>query len=128
MIDVIQAAADLQKVCQTEGWKFCIIGGLALQRWGEPRFTKDADATIYTAFANEEQYIEKLLANFQPRIADALRFAFERRVLLIQSAKGVGIDVALGGLRSKPPWCSAPRCSFTRRMCLSSRVQPKIWS
>src|SRR5438552_3575923 len=29
--------------CQEQGWRFCIIGGLALQRWGEPRLTRDID-------------------------------------------------------------------------------------
>ena len=33
MNKVIQAAAELQNVCQSQGWQFCFIGGLALQRW-----------------------------------------------------------------------------------------------
>jgi hypothetical protein len=38
---VIQAAAALQAVCEVEHWEFCFIGGLAVQRWGEPRETID---------------------------------------------------------------------------------------
>jgi hypothetical protein len=34
---LIQAAADLQAVCVQHDWRFCFIGGLAVQRWGEPR-------------------------------------------------------------------------------------------
>lgn len=98
MIEVFQAAADLQNVCLREKWRFCFIGGLALQRWGEPRFTKDADLTLYTGFGGEERYIEILLRHFPSRIADAAEFALLNRVLLLQSSKGVGIDVALGGL------------------------------
>ena len=31
------AAADLQAFCSAHGWNCCVIGGLAVQRWGEPR-------------------------------------------------------------------------------------------
>lgn len=43
---LIRAAADLQSVCEQHGWKFCFIGGLAVQRWGEPRETIDVDLTL----------------------------------------------------------------------------------
>lgn len=46
MIEVILAEADLQSVCQSQGWQFCFIGGHALQRWGEPRETVGVDITI----------------------------------------------------------------------------------
>lgn len=48
MTEVIQAAAELQSVCQNERWQFAFIGGLALLRWGEPRETVDADLTLLT--------------------------------------------------------------------------------
>jgi len=34
-----QAAADLQSFVTDSGWPFCIIGGLAVQRWGVQRVT-----------------------------------------------------------------------------------------
>jgi hypothetical protein len=96
--EVIRAAAELQAVCQAEGWQFCFIGGLALQRWGEPRETADADLTLLTGFGGEERFIEILLRHFEGRIPDAARFALERRVLLLRARNGVGLDVALGAL------------------------------
>ncbi|MEY4637306.1 MAG: hypothetical protein RJA55_3104 [Acidobacteriota bacterium] len=39
MTPLIQAAADLPSVCEAHGWRFCVIGGLAVLRWGEPRET-----------------------------------------------------------------------------------------
>jgi hypothetical protein len=48
VIEVFRAAAELQKVCAAEGWRFCFIGGLAVIRWGEPRETVDADLTLLT--------------------------------------------------------------------------------
>jgi len=96
--EVIQAAAELQAVCQTQDWQFCFIGGLALQRWGEPRETVDVDLTLLTGFGGEEQFIQILLEHFEGRIPDADEFARKRRVLLLRSRKGVGLDIALGAL------------------------------
>ena len=98
MIEVINAAAELQALCQSHGWQFCFIGGLAVLRWGEPRETVDADLTLLTGFGGEEPFIQLLLEHFEPRIPDAAAFARERRVLLLRSDRGVGLDVSLGGL------------------------------
>lgn len=98
MIDLYGIAAKLQAICYEHRWKFCFIGGIAVQRWGEPRVTQDVDATILTGFQNEEQYLSVLLHHFAARIEDAFRFAVENRVLLLKSATGVGIDISLGGL------------------------------
>src|SRR6266571_7330473 len=96
---VINAAAELQALCERRAWRFCFIGGLAVQRWGEPRETADVDLTIITGFGDEDTVIEGLLQEFAPRISDAVEFARSRRVLLLRSKEGVGLDVALGALR-----------------------------
>jgi hypothetical protein len=96
--EIIRAAADLQALCQAQNWRFCLIGGLALQRWGEPRETVDVDLTLLTGFGGEEPYIKLLLENFASRIPDPADFALARRVLLLRSPAGVGLDIALGGL------------------------------
>ena len=98
MIEVIRAAEELQRVCEDQGWRFCIIGGLALQRWGEPRETVDVDLTLLTGFGNEPPFIEILMAQFEGRIEHADEFALSRRVLLLRAKSGVGLDIALGGL------------------------------
>lgn len=98
MTALIRAAADLQAVCESHGWKFCFIGGLAVQRWGEPRETVDVDLTLLTGFDNESLFVAALLAAFEPRVPDAPAFARENRVLLLRASSGVGLDIALGGL------------------------------
>ncbi len=98
MNEVIRAAAQLQAVCETNRWRFCLIGGLALQRWGEPRETIDVDLTLLTGFGGEDPYVSELLRHFEPRMPNAAEFAFIHRVLLVRTASGVGIDIALGGL------------------------------
>lgn len=60
MNEVFRAAADLQAVCLSEGWRYCFIGGLAAQRWGEPRETVDVDATLLAGLGREDVYINVL--------------------------------------------------------------------
>ncbi len=98
MIDVFRVGEAIQAFCRGQGWRFCFIGGVALQRWGEPRVTKDVDLTLIAAFGDEERYVERLVRQFSPRIANAKEFAAANRVLLLQSPEGIGIDIALGGL------------------------------
>jgi predicted nucleotidyltransferase len=97
MKTLFAAAAGIEKSLQSLGWRFAFIGGIALQRWGQPRLTNDIDLTVFTGFGNEEEYIDHLLNMFQPRIDDAKNFALTQRVLLL-SAGGVPVDVALGGV------------------------------
>jgi hypothetical protein len=96
--ELVRVAAEVQALMESESWRFCFIGGLAVERWGEPRETIDVDLTLVTGFGDEERYVRTLLDRFDGRIADAAAFALENRVLLLRSASGVGIDIALGGL------------------------------
>jgi hypothetical protein len=48
VIELIQAAEQFQEFCASQHWRFCFIGGLAVQRWGEPRFTADVDLSLLT--------------------------------------------------------------------------------
>lgn len=98
MNEVLRAAAELQAVCESNAWKYCFIGGVALQRWGEPRETVDVDVTLLTGFEDVQPFIETLLGQFEGRIPDAGQFARERRVLLLKSAAGVGLDIAFAAL------------------------------
>lgn len=98
MNEVIRAAAELQAVCEREGWRFCFIGGLAVVRWGEPRETVDVDLTLLTGFGGEDRFITALVSRFEARIPAAEAFARDNRVLLLRTDSGVGLDIALGGL------------------------------
>lgn len=39
---VLSAAGEVQHFCERQGWRFCFIGGVAVQRWGEPHLTNNA--------------------------------------------------------------------------------------
>jgi hypothetical protein len=97
MRELLEIAKAVQDLAAQERWRFCFIGGLALQRWGEPRLTRDVDVTLLTGFGGEEKFVDVLLERFDPRRADAREFALTRRVVLV-AHRGVGIDIALGAL------------------------------
>jgi len=97
MRQLIEIASELQAFCDSRRWRSCVIGGLAVQRWGEPRLTRDVDVSLLTGFGTESAYIEALLASYQGRVADAAAFALRNRVLLLQKG-GVGIDIALAAI------------------------------
>ena len=140
MNEVIRAAAELQSVCEGEGWRFCFIGGLAVQRWGEPRETVDVDLTLLTGFGGEDRFVSALVARFEQRIPNAAAFARTNRVLLLRARSGVGLDIALGGLpfeeavvaRSSPftfpPAVALRTCSAEDLIVLKAFAdRPKDW-
>jgi hypothetical protein len=92
------AAADVQGFCAARGWKSAVIGGVAVQRWGEPRQTRDVDVTILTGLGREEAFIDPLLAHYRPRLERARQFAIEHRVVLVETSRGVPVDISLAGL------------------------------
>ena len=98
MNPLYEAALEAQGVMEERGWRFCIIGGLAVARWGRPRATQDVDMTLLTGFGSEDMYIRELLSLYRPRVEDAGRFARENRVLLLSASNGIPIDLSLGGL------------------------------
>lgn len=99
MTPLLRAAAELQGFFAERQWRFCIIGGIALLRWGEPRFTRDVDVTLLTGFGGEDRFIQSILtSSYGGRIPDAADFAKRNRVLLVSSSDGVPIDIVLAGL------------------------------
>ena len=64
---ILKAALDLQHFCESRNWDFCFIGGLAVQPWGDPRATQDADLSLLTGFGNEEELVDQLLAMMKKR-------------------------------------------------------------
>ena len=98
MNEVFHAAAELQRFCEAKGWQFCFIGGIAVQRWADPRQTEDADLTLFTGIGHEELFVEALLTVFRPRHDGEREAALFRRVLFLESSDGVGFDIALGAL------------------------------
>ncbi len=98
MLDVLAAAVEVTQLCRHQGWQFCFIGGVAVQRWGNPRFTVDVDLTLMTGYGQEEMYADALLETLEPRRTDARQFAVLHRVLLARTRAGVDVNIAFGAL------------------------------
>jgi hypothetical protein len=120
VIELIQEAKRLQDLCENRNWLACFIGGIALQRWGEPRLTVDADLSLFSGFGQEERFIDVLLEHYPARVPDAKAFALRHRVLLLRSPEGIGLDIALAGLpleeeiiRRATPFTFLPGVSLT---------------
>ncbi len=75
---------------------YAIIGGLAVQRWGQPRFTRDVDVTILLPTGGEEPVLRELAAAFPPRVEEPVAFALEHRVLPVVVPEGSEADLSLG--------------------------------
>jgi hypothetical protein len=103
---------EVQRWLESRGWRFCFIGGVALQAWGEPRQTNDVDLTLLTGFGNEEAFVDVLLTEFSARRELGREMALRSRVFLGQTRLGVGVDIALGAL------------PFEERTVERSRVMP----
>lgn len=96
--DLLRAAVRVEQLFRNHGWGYCLIGGVAVQRWGNPRFTRDIDVTLLTGFGDEASFLDRLLEELQPRFDNAREFALAHRVLLARTPSGVEVDVALGAL------------------------------
>jgi len=93
---LLRAAAEVARFLEAQGVPYAVIGGLALQRWGEPRMTRDVDITVLVAPKRMEPFVDAVLSRFSPRVPDAREFALRHRVLLIQTQQGIPIDLSLG--------------------------------
>ncbi len=109
----------MQDFCSSQNYRFCFIGGLAVQRWGEPRLTVDADLTLITGFEKESDFIASLTKKFRTRRPDAAEFALTSRVLLLSASNGTPIDIALAGLPFEQrtvtrasPWKISEKAAF----------------
>jgi hypothetical protein len=96
MSELIEAAQEIDGFLQRQGWRYCIVGGIAVPRWGEPRTTQDVDICLLAGLGEEANFIEPLLKEFTARIESAAAFAELNRVVLIQASNKVSVDVALG--------------------------------
>ncbi len=141
MNELFEAGLEIQQFLVRRGWSFCIIGGLAVIRWGEPQATQDVDISLLTGFDNEQGYIDAILGQFKGRIRDAGRFALEKRVLLVSASNGRPIDIGLAGIpfeerlieRASPfafaPEISLITCSAEDLVVLKAFAgRPKDWN
>ena len=98
MNELTRLALGLQEFWKSKGWEACVIGGLAVQAWGQPRFTLDVDVSLLAGLGREEELIEAWLTAYPSRIPDPKKFALDNRVLLLRGPEGIGWFIGLVSL------------------------------
>ena len=93
--ELATAARQVLSALDDAGIRACVIGALAVHRWGEPRATSDADFSALAPYGIERPVLDALLNRFEARRPDAEAFALTTRVLLLRTPEGVEVDVAL---------------------------------
>jgi hypothetical protein len=96
MSDPLEAAWEVHCFLTARQVPYAIIGGLAVQHWGEPRFTRDVDVTVVVPLEQASSFIATVVEYFAPRIENAAAFARRSRVILIWAANGCQVDISLG--------------------------------
>jgi hypothetical protein len=91
-----ETAWRLHTFLTARGIPYAVIGGIAVQRWGQPRLTRDVDLTVLVPGGREEALLHELVAAFPPRLENAVTFALEHRVLPVHVPGGSEADISLG--------------------------------
>lgn len=92
---VYAAALEIQRFCAERRWETCVIGGLAVIRWGEPRGTQDVDLSLITGLGHEEAFVAELIRHFPSRVEDPIPFAKANRIVLLTASNGITVDIGL---------------------------------
>ena len=97
---ILAALAAVQRVITQMDEQGVIIGGVAANLLGAPRFTTDVDAVVLSSGESLDALLAIALAEgLTPRIADAAAFARRSRVLLLHHAAAeANVDISLGVL------------------------------
>ncbi len=97
---LLGALRDLVAWVRAGGVPAAVIGGVAASILGRPRLTRDVDALILLPEGRWRDFLAAGASfGLVPRIADALAFAQQARVLLLHHRpSGIDVDVSLGAL------------------------------
>lgn len=94
---LVAAARELLTFLETLGRPACLIGGMVVARWGEPRQTQDVDATVLADFGEELTVLGQVLQRFPSRDPRPEPRAELGRLALVTASNGVHIDLSFAG-------------------------------
>ncbi len=93
-----EAAWEIHQFLTKHGIAYAIIGGSALPRWGEPRFTKDVDLVAVPSLTEgAKPFLRLIQSHFHSRQhpVDPLTLARIYRMILVKATNGCDIDISL---------------------------------
>lgn len=91
---LVEAADELLGFLRSVNRDACLIGGLVVSRWGEPRLTKGVDAIVFVDFTQELAVLDLLLTRFSPREPNPRPRAELGRLVLLRASNGVDLDLS----------------------------------
>lgn len=95
MGDPLEAAWEIHRFLTAWRLPYAIIGGVAVQHWGEPRLTIDVDIAVSVPAEQIHAFLRAALAQFAPRVENPEDFARDTRVLPVRASNGCPIDISL---------------------------------
>ena len=93
--EILKAIRKLSQFFAKHKIKYCLIGGLAVQVRGEPRFTRDIDVSVLTSLKSQKELITLLATEFVERFSGAQELALSNQILPL-IIEGVEVDIAIG--------------------------------
>lgn len=93
---IFEAAAEVARFLDEQVVPYAVLGGVAVQYWGEPRATRDVDIVVMVPSEKMQDFLSAAVQRFRPRLPDALAFARRHQMLLISTADGTPLDISLG--------------------------------
>jgi hypothetical protein len=90
------AAIEVGEFLSINKIRYALIGGLAVQIWGEARLTIDADFTIATSLEiGSTPLVNLITSKFPSRVQNPTEFARTARMILITASNGIEVDISL---------------------------------
>ena len=91
-----QAIWEAHALLSNLGISYAVVGGDAVQNWGEPRLTQDINLIVQSPLEDLAGFVRRIIQQFTPRLDDALEFALQNRVILVSVSNGCPLDISLG--------------------------------
>jgi hypothetical protein len=93
MTPLDHAVRDITRAFESLSIRYAIIGGIANAVWGEPRATIDVDVTVAVDEDELPTTVPAIAQRFRVPVPDPVAFVQQTRVLPLDTADGVRIDV-----------------------------------
>jgi len=81
---ILFALEEINTFLKANRVEFCLIGGLAVQIRGEPRFTSDIDICLLSNLETQEDIINLILKNFDAIVDDPKELALSAQLIPIK--------------------------------------------
>jgi len=93
MTPLDRAIRQITQVLESQHVEYAIVGGIANAVWGEPRATVDVDVTVAIEDKDQRAFVLAVAAQFTTPITETVTFVEQTRVLPLDTADGVRIDL-----------------------------------